>query len=266
LRRQMSATAGQHDYGQAALEALPGYTMIVSADMRILFANTAARQYAASGLCGFCFVRSGPIQDGLTFLAAAHRDDNRTLAALVLAAATGRSGGSMRVRAPGTASLATGLAVLVSPVPGCFVGNTSGDPKMALATGAALVIAREISIRSSPVHGELLRNLFDLSKAEADVALALIGGHSAEDVACARGVSSDTIRTQIKALLRKMDAQNLRDFERIAASVEAMVPVAASHSVGTNLADSIASTGHLALPPVRALSDTPLISTQRRAQ
>jgi DNA-binding CsgD family transcriptional regulator len=226
LRRQMSAAAGQPDYGRAALEALPGYALIVSADMRILFANTAAADKAASGSCGLRLVRAGPMPGSAAFLTAAHRDDNRTLTALVLAAASGRSGGAMRVRSPATASLATGLAVIVSPVPDSFVDRTCADPRMQLAKGTALVTAREIAIKHTPAHGELLRSLFDLSRAEADVAMTLIGGRSAEDVARARDVSLGTIRTQIKAVLRKMDALNLRDFERIVASVEAMLPAA----------------------------------------
>ncbi|MFM0199558.1 helix-turn-helix transcriptional regulator [Paraburkholderia fungorum] len=228
LRRQMSSLAGQPDYGRAALEALPGYAMIVSADLRILFANTAAVNKAASASCGLRVVRSGPMPGSSAFLTAAHRDDNKTLAALVLAAASGRSGGAMRIRSPATASLATGLAVLVSPVPDCFVDRTCADPRMQLAKGVALVTAREISVKHSPAHGELLRSLFDLSKAETDVAMTLIGGRSAEDVARSRDVSLGTIRTQIKAVLRKMDALNLRDFERIVASVEAMLPAATS--------------------------------------
>jgi DNA-binding CsgD family transcriptional regulator len=232
LRRQMSTIASRPDHGRAALEALPGYTMIVAADMRILFANMAAINKAATASCGLRVVRSGPMPGSSSFLTAAHRDDNRTLAALVLAAASGRSGGAMRVRSTATASLSTGLAVVVSPVPDCLVSATGADPRMQLAKGVALVTARDISARQSPAHGEMLRSLFDLSRAEADVAMTLIGGRSAEDVARCRDVSLGTVRSQIKAVLRKMDALNLRDFERIVASVEAMLPPAAADSVG----------------------------------
>jgi DNA-binding CsgD family transcriptional regulator len=238
LRRQKSTLAGQPDPGRAALEALPGYTMIVSADMRVLFANTAAIDKAASASCGLRFVRSGPIPGSSAFLTAAHREDIKTLTALVLAAASGRSGGAIRVRSPATAPLSTGLAVLVSPVPRCLVDGTGADPRMQLAKGAALVTARDISPRQSSCHGEMLRSLFDLSRAEADVAMTLIGGRSAEDVARSRDVSLGTVRTQIKAVLRKMDALNLRDFERIVASVAAMLPAATSHVVGKTSATS----------------------------
>jgi DNA-binding CsgD family transcriptional regulator len=239
LRRQMSTIASRPDHGRAALEALPGYTMIVSADMRVLFANTAAVNKVASASCGLRLVRSGPIPGSSAYLTAAHRDDNKTLAALVLAAASGRSAGAMRVRSPATTSLATslatGLAAVVSPVPDCYVGETGADPRMHLAKGAALVTARDISTRQSPAHGEMLRRLFDLSRAETDVAMTLIGGRSAEDVARSRDVSLGTVRTQIKAFLRKMDALNLRDFERIVASVEAMLPAATSNAVSEKL-------------------------------
>ena len=224
LRRQMSTITAQADYGRAALEALPGHTTIVSADMRVLFANTAALDKAATQSYGLRLVRSGPIPGSSDYLMAAHRDDNKALAALVVAAASGGPGGVMRVRPLPTASPATALAVVVSPVPDCFIDKTRTDPRMQLAKGIALVMAREIAKSRSTAHGQLLRSLFGLSGAEADVAMTLAGGRSADEVARSRGVSLDTIRTQIKTVLRKMDALNLRDFERIIALVDAMLP------------------------------------------
>jgi DNA-binding CsgD family transcriptional regulator len=247
LRRQMSTIAARPDHGRAALEALPGYTVIVSADMRVLFANTAAANKAATASCGLRLVRSGPMPGSSAFLTAAHCDDHKTLAALVLAAASGRSGGAMRVRSPATASLASGLAVVVSPVPDCLAGATAVDPRMQLARGVALVTARDISARQSPAHAVMLRSLFDLSRAEADVAMTLIGGRSAEDVARFRDVSLGTIRSQIKAVLRKMDAMNLRDFERIVASIEAMLPPAATDTLSERSA--ISTPGSIPISP-----------------
>ncbi|MDR7009878.1 helix-turn-helix transcriptional regulator [Paraburkholderia strydomiana] len=239
LRRRMSALAAQPDYGRAALEALPGYAMMVASDMRILFANTAALNQTTSASCGLRLVKCGQTFGNSLFLRAAHRGDNETLAGLVRDAASGRSGGVMRARSPVTASSATGLAVVVSPAPACVVDTTATDPRSQLAPAVALVLAREIVSIHSTAHGQVFRSLFDLSEAEADVAMALIGGRSANDVACSRGVSLDTIRTQIKAVLRKMDALNLRDFERIVASVGAMMPAAGSASVSERSATPI---------------------------
>jgi DNA-binding CsgD family transcriptional regulator len=227
LRRQLALAAGHNGYGRAAIEALPGFMAVVSADMKVILTNMAALKITASPSCGLRLVRSGPNTPGSSsFLTAAHRDDNRALAALVLSAASGLAGGAMRVRPAPTASLSNGLAVVVSPVPEGFADRASAEPRMQLAQGVAMILARELSMPHATAYSQLLRNLFALSEAEAEVAMTLTGGRTADDVARARGVSLETVRSQIKAVLRKMDARNLRDFERIAASVDAMIPAA----------------------------------------
>ncbi len=51
--------------------------------------------------------------------------------------------------------------------------------------------------------------------------MSLSGGVTAEDVARRRRVSLDTVRTQVRTVLRKTNAANLRDFERILAMLTA---------------------------------------------
>ena len=70
----------------------------------------------------------------------------------------------------------------------------------------------------------MLCEMFGLSLAEAEVAVALTGGASAEDVARGRGVPLMTVRSQIRSILGKSEAENLRDFERAMASLGAPVP------------------------------------------
>jgi DNA-binding CsgD family transcriptional regulator len=82
--------------------------------------------------------------------------------------------------------------------------------------GAATVLTRHLLRPSSPPIG-LLIDLFGLTRSEAEVAVALAGGVTAEDVARIRRVSLDTVRTQIRTILRKTGAAGLRDFERIIA-------------------------------------------------
>jgi DNA-binding CsgD family transcriptional regulator len=50
---------------------------------------------------------------------------------------------------------------------------------------------------------ELLRNLHELTSAEADLVSHLARGHSLEEAAAARGVSINTARTQIKQVFLK---------------------------------------------------------------
>jgi DNA-binding CsgD family transcriptional regulator len=242
LRRQMTNMTIHTGYGRAAFEALPGWMTIVSADMKVLVANNAAVNIAASPSFGLRLIRSGPVAGSSSFLSAAHRDDNKALASLVLSAASGQAGGTIRVRPPPSAPASNGLAVGVSPVPNGFIDIKSDEHPIYLTKGLALVVARQIAAPHSPVHTQLLRSLFELSKAEADIATTLAGGKTADEVARARGVSLETVRSQIKSLLRKMNALNLRDFERITASVETLSPTLAGHAL-------VESSSHTAMDP-----------------
>ncbi len=57
------------------------------------------------------------------------------------------------------------------------------------------------------------------------VAIALVGGASAEEVARQRHVSLDTVRSQIRSILAKIvEVVNLRDLERWMASLAAVLP------------------------------------------
>jgi DNA-binding NarL/FixJ family response regulator len=82
--------------------------------------------------------------------------------------------------------------------------------------GAATVLARNLLKPASPPV-KLLIDLFGLTRSEGEVAAALAGGVTAEDVARTRRVSLDTVRSQIRTILGKTGASGLRDFERIIA-------------------------------------------------
>jgi len=57
--------------------------------------------------------------------------------------------------------------------------------------------------------------LFDLSPAEADVAVRLAGGDTLAEIAAGRGVARETVRVQLKSVLRKLDAARQSDVVRI---------------------------------------------------
>jgi DNA-binding CsgD family transcriptional regulator len=82
--------------------------------------------------------------------------------------------------------------------------------------GAATVLVRHLLAPPAPSIA-LLIDLFGLTHAEAEVAVILAGGVSAEQVARERHVSLDTVRSQIRAISKKIDASGLRGFERIIA-------------------------------------------------
>lgn len=71
--------------------------------------------------------------------------------------------------------------------------------------------------RCRHLHEAGWHQLFGLTPAESAVAVALLGGQTADLVARERAVSLDTVRAQIRTVLQKTEAGNLRDLERIAA-------------------------------------------------
>ena len=196
----------------AALDALPLPLIIVDAEMHVLHANAAADGLTAPGRSGLIVSRAGA---GGTHLRAHHRDDNAALRRLVAKAAGGEPGGAVRVRRHHDDCLEEAtLAVQVGPA---STHLTMGkEPVKAVA----MISARELA-RPSRGEAAILSDLYGLTRAEADVAGALAGGITAEEVAHARQVSLDTIRAQVRTVLRKTNAANLRDLERIVALVSA---------------------------------------------
>ncbi|HEX3992363.1 MAG TPA: LuxR C-terminal-related transcriptional regulator [Acetobacteraceae bacterium] len=175
----------------------------------MVHANAAGAALTSPGRSGLTISRA---VFGGTQLSARHRDDNDALRRLVVGAAAGGVGGVLRVRARSddVRDEAT-LAVLVSQLPRRL---------MTQGAGLAIIVALETS-RPECVPERMLSDLYSLTTAEAAVAGALAGGITAEDVARERGVSLDTVRTQVRGVLRKTNAANLRDFERIVALLSA---------------------------------------------
>jgi DNA-binding CsgD family transcriptional regulator len=213
LRARLASETRTSSIGTAALNALSACVVVVDGTMQVLHVNEAGASLTSPGRSGLTVGRAAV---GGMQLSAWHRDDNDALRRLVASAASGDAGGAMRVRArsedvPEEAT----LAVLVSPIPAHLVTTAAG-----LARGLAMIVARELS-KPEPVPEWLLTDLYGLTSAEAAVAAALAGGIRAEDVARKRRVSLDTVRTQARTVLRKTNAANLRDFERIVALVSA---------------------------------------------
>jgi DNA-binding NarL/FixJ family response regulator len=68
----------------------------------------------------------------------------------------------------------------------------------------------------------VLRDLFGLTRTEAAVAQALVGGATKSAVAAARGLRETTVRTHVRALLGKTGAANLRELERLLAGLDGL--------------------------------------------
>jgi DNA-binding CsgD family transcriptional regulator len=206
LRRRLGHLEARAHVGFAALDALPLGVVVAAADGTVLFANTAAERLAR---------RDQGLQLGgrLSGLGAAQPQEAQALRGLLDVVTHGGAGGLLRV----TRHTQPPLAVLVAPLP------TRLHPTMARAPSLALVLI------SDPADGpaltaQTLQQLFALTVAEAGVALALAAGHTAEDIAAARRVSLPTVRTQIRQILEKTEAQHLRDLVRLLASLPTVRP------------------------------------------
>jgi len=66
----------------------------------------------------------------------------------------------------------------------------------------ALLVVTEVAAPSAPLR-QVLTGLFDLTAAEVHVARAVATGASVEEIARSRGVSRETVRTQLKSVLAK---------------------------------------------------------------
>jgi len=211
LRERLHRADFDARLGYGAFEALPDAAIVVDADCNVLFANslaTKALRYRDRPLCLATSPTAG------TKLAVDNRGEMTRLRVMIRDAAAGGVGGAMRVEfdALGNSGRIGQYAILVSP-------QWPDRKSDAFAEGGRAPVLVQISELSSPraARPSLLSELFGLSAAEGAVAAALLGGQSAEAVARERDVSLDTIRTQIRTVLRKSNATNLRDFERMGA-------------------------------------------------
>ena len=215
------AVADRAHLGSGALDALAIAVVLVDGAMRILHANAAASRLMEGDRCGLAMLGSGPCPGvGAIRLLARHPDDQSTLVKLVADATAGGSGGAFRLRTTRDEPAQNAqLAVIVSPA-----ASHSTD-RYGVAPAAAMLVVRQLNRAWLPPPS-LMSELYGLTKSEAEVALRFSGGATAEDVARHRQVSLDTVRTQVKTILRKTNAASLRDLERIIAISSAMLPTA----------------------------------------
>ncbi|MCK0129264.1 alpha/beta fold hydrolase [Erythrobacter sp. F6033] len=82
-------------------------------------------------------------------------------------------------------------------------------------------LVSRINTSFAPEAFSSIRETYDLSSAEADVAKKLAGGMSPAEVAEDRGASIHTVRTQIKNLLKKTDTRNISDLVGILSGISA---------------------------------------------
>jgi DNA-binding CsgD family transcriptional regulator len=216
LRYQLRpAAAPSMSPGLAALDALSAGILVVDGNAHVLVANAAAEAMSSrrSAIRLVCLGGGGARQ---TSVMALNHKDNVVLSALVKATAMGGSaGGAVRLR-DGSGTPVT--AALVAPLPRRLM-NRSGELAGRVA-GQALILLRNLEALPNPPDAELLRDLFGLTPAEAEVARALTGGVTKSSVASSRGIQLSTVRTQVRSILDKTGVANLRDLERLLSTLQ----------------------------------------------
>jgi DNA-binding CsgD family transcriptional regulator len=87
--------------------------------------------------------------------------------------------------------------------------------------GHAIVAVDALDGAPSSLNPGLLSELFGLSKSEAEIALGLAEDDTVSALAEARGVQIETVRGQIKSLLRKMGLSSQKQLVRVLTRVAA---------------------------------------------
>ena len=199
----------QDPFATFLLDAMSVCAVLVDGNAVVRMMSTKGAELLRRPGSGMAIHPAGPEHAGARRLVALHRDDSKALRLLVASAACGGPGGSLRIHAGGADDQHASIQVaVVVPLRSC----------QAIGGGLALVRIEDLGERLAP-SSELLCTIFGFTRGEADVALRLVGGASAEEVAVSRAVSLDTVRHQIRSILRKSEATNLRDFERLMATL-----------------------------------------------
>jgi DNA-binding CsgD family transcriptional regulator len=213
LRHRLKASEAAA--GLAALDGMPTAALVVDAEMRVLVANLAAEALAAKG-AGLALQREVGLGRGAAVVARARRHaDGAVLASLVRATALGGSAGGA-VRLQDTAD-ATAVVALVAPLPKRLSDKPAGG--VGRVAGRALILLRDLAAAPPLPTVGLLREVFGLTRAEAEVARGLAGGNTKKAVAAGRGSRESTVRTHVRAVLEKTGAANLRELERLLAGL-----------------------------------------------
>lgn len=200
----------------SALDALGTAVFLLDADLTVLYANPSAAALfgAKAPLC---------LRGAQLVQTASH--GARTLARMVR--------GAMRSLVPGVGTGAPPPQSLSLPRHGHLPLTLTVAP-FALPDGTlghkpcAIVMARDPEAVTASV--DVLRQLFDLTPAEASVSQALAAGASLEDIAAASGVSVNTVKTHLHRVYGKTATG--RQGELIALIHGSTATLCMPHSIG----------------------------------
>jgi DNA-binding NarL/FixJ family response regulator len=210
LRRSLQLGAMlEHDRMTAAAQAAALAPEHSNLGMIVCDGNAQVRMVndAGEAFCRAHGLRLGGTHKQLDMVRLDKRAD---LYRLIAATASGGPGGKVSFR--------TNLAaakIEVCRLPGTLASAYA--PPSAPGNFLVLLLVRAACTRMPPASE--LRRIFGLTSAEATVALSLASGTSGKEVAAQRGVSVTTVRAQVRSILQKAGARNLRDLAGLVASL-----------------------------------------------
>lgn len=203
MRARLAVAEATQAASSAALQAANMGVILVTAGGRIVYADAAAQSLAqAVGLQ--LASRHGVVQ-------ATDPDAAHYLQDLVHDAAAGGEGGDMLMRATDGSAVAVAVCSLIGSVPGSEGETTEGAPDLTAgqAAGQVLVTLRRLAqVSACPRR---VAALFGLTRAEADVAVAVAAGQQVAAVAAGRGVSASTVQAQVRSALGKAGVPGVQE-------------------------------------------------------
>lgn len=209
LARAIEERALDWQLPRGILDSMSVGALIADSTGQVRFANAAAEEILAEndGLSR----RDNRIQAARSF------ETNNLLAAVRDVAANGggekRDGALLIARPSGKRAYAVVVMPLAAP---------AGEAKAA----RALIFVSDLAHRSNELAPRLSQ-LFGLSKAEARVAAGIAEGRRLTEIAQEFDVRMPTVRTQLRAVLKKVGASRQADLVRIVLALPPMLPASA---------------------------------------
>jgi DNA-binding CsgD family transcriptional regulator len=205
IRRTLAVAEDRARNAEGLLDASDTVSILLNSHGQILFMNRPAQSLALAG-DGFTVQR-----DRIVLTDRSRRQQFDRLVAQVAANGVRSPGGAILAERP---SRSGALQFLVSPL--CIAGSEESKVRvLVLATSPK----QEISFPDA-----ILRQLYDLTPAETEIANGLLTGFSLEEIAQLRRVSVATVRSQMKSLLAKTDTNRQADLVRLLATLPRTIP------------------------------------------
>jgi DNA-binding CsgD family transcriptional regulator len=191
IHRQLARVRREHKALSEVIDRLPLGVILVDAEKRAILMNRSVEEILALD-DGFRLERNQPVLDNAR--------ENRALQACLGAA----------VKAQPKRGSSAGDVLAATRPSGRRAFPLMVGPLLAAHPDSSIDDAKAILFIADPEGGqigttEVLQTLYQLTHAEAELVRLIAEGHSLEEVAAKRGVTMNTVRSQLKQVFSKTD-------------------------------------------------------------